>query len=65
MKFIHHNLGHCSGGQTVEVTLSGNAANVQLMGSSNFSTYKAGCRYRPVGSEDCDLILLTSILITA
>jgi len=35
-------LGYRSGGEIVEVTLSGNSANVRLMDSSNFSNYKNG-----------------------
>ena len=31
MKFTHYNLGHLSGGETVEIQLSGNAANVRLI----------------------------------
>ena len=46
MKFVHHDLGHQSGGEIVEITLSGNAAHVRLMDSSNFSSYKAGRRHR-------------------
>ena len=47
MNFQHYDLGHLSGGEIVQVTLSGKAANVQLMDSSNFSSYKRGkrCRY--------------------
>ncbi|MEM1043807.1 MAG: DUF1883 domain-containing protein [Bacteroidota bacterium] len=49
MQFVHHDLGQCKGGETVEITLKGNAANVQLMSSSDFSNYKAGRRYNYVG----------------
>lgn len=45
MKFIHNDLGYCQGGETVEVTLSGSAANVRLMDSSNFSNYRSGRRH--------------------
>lgn len=47
MKFQHYDLGHLKGGQIVQVTLSGTAANVLLMDSSNFSSYKGGrrCKY--------------------
>lgn len=51
MQFVHHDLGHCSGGEIVEITLKGNAANVQLMDSSNFSSYKRGGRYRYTGGH--------------
>ena len=49
MNFTHYDLGQLSSGQTVEVTLSGSAANVRLMDSSNFSNFKAGRQYRYVG----------------
>lgn len=42
MNFTHYDLGYMQGGEIVIVTLSGNAANVQLMDSSNFASYKAG-----------------------
>jgi len=42
MKFQSYDLGQRSGGEIVIVTLSGNAANVRLLDSSNFSSYKAG-----------------------
>ncbi|GAB2590568.1 DUF1883 domain-containing protein [Spirosoma areae] len=45
MKFTHHDLGNVSQGQTVVVTLSGNAANVQLLDDLNFRHYRAGQRY--------------------
>jgi len=46
MNFQHYDLGHLSGGETVVVTLSGSAANVRLMDSSNFQSFKAGRRHR-------------------
>lgn len=49
MKFIHNNLGNRKAGEIVEVTLSGSAANVRLMDSSNFSSYKAGRNHRYYG----------------
>ena len=49
MKFIHHDLGQRSGGEIVEITLKDSAANVQLMSSSDFSSYKSGRRYRYIG----------------
>ena len=49
MKFTHHDLGNLSRGTTIEVTLQGNAANVQLLDSSNFQNYKAGRRYKYSG----------------
>ena len=46
MRFIHIDLGQLKRGDIVEVTLSGNAANVRLLDSSNFSAYKGGRRHR-------------------
>ncbi len=51
MNFLHTDLGHLSGGQIVEVVLSGNAANVRLMDSSNFSSYRNGRRHRYFGGH--------------
>jgi hypothetical protein len=51
MQFQDYDLGYHNGGQIVEVTLSGNAANVQLMDSSNFSNYRAGRQYRYFGGH--------------
>lgn len=48
-RFTHFDLGQCSAGEVYEITLSGNAANVQLMDSSNFSSYKRGRQYRYTG----------------
>jgi len=44
MKFIHTDLGHCSGGETVRINLSA-AANVRLMSQSDFSAYRRGQRF--------------------
>ena len=49
MKFTHYNLGNLPRGTTIEVTLQGSAANVQLLDSSNFQNYKAGRRYKYSG----------------
>lgn len=49
MKFVHHDLGYRKAGEVVEVTLSGNAANVRLMDSSNFMNFKNGRRHRYTG----------------
>ncbi|MXZ35524.1 MAG: DUF1883 domain-containing protein [Acidobacteria bacterium] len=46
MKFIQTDLGHRESGEVVEVSLTGSAANVRLMDSSNFSAYKNGRRHR-------------------
>jgi hypothetical protein len=49
MKFNQYDLGHLDRGQTVEITLSGSAANVRLMNSSNLSAYKSGRQHRYYG----------------
>ena len=49
MRFIHHDLGYRQAGDVVEVTLAGNAANVRLLDSTNFSSYKSGRRHRYIG----------------
>ena len=49
MKFTHYKLGYQSRGTTVEVTLSGNAANVRLLDNSNFQNYKAGRKHQCYG----------------
>lgn len=49
MQFIEHDLGYRQGGEMVEITLSGSAANVRLMDSSNLSAYKNGRQHRYYG----------------
>jgi hypothetical protein len=49
MKFIQHDLGYRQAGEIVEVMLSGNAANVRLMDSSNLSSFKSGRQHRFYG----------------
>ena len=49
MNFTQYDLGQLSSGQIVEVTLSGSAANVRLMDSSNFSSFKSGWQHRYIG----------------
>lgn len=49
MKFKYYDLGHLNGGEIVEVILSGNAANVRLMDSSNYNNYKNGRRHSYYG----------------
>lgn len=51
MKFQHYDLGNRQKGETVRVTLSGNAANVQLLDSSNFQNYRNGRRCRCYGGH--------------
>ncbi|NEX19897.1 DUF1883 domain-containing protein [Thiorhodococcus mannitoliphagus] len=51
MKFIHTDLGNRKGGEIVQVTLSGNSANVRLMDSSNFQSYKSGRKHTYYGGH--------------
>lgn len=49
MEFIYQDLGQRKKGEIVEVTLRGSAANVRLIDSSNFSSYKNGRQHRYYG----------------
>ncbi len=49
MKFTHYDLGNKQRGEVVEITLTGNAANVRLMDSSNFQSYRNGRQHRYYG----------------
>lgn len=49
MNFTKYDLGHLNSGQIVEVTLSGSAANVRLMDSSNLSSFHSGRQHRYYG----------------
>lgn len=49
MKFTHYDLGQKRGGEIIEVTLQGSAANVRLMDSSNFNSYRSGRSHRYQG----------------
>ena len=51
MKFQYYDLRHLDGGEIVEVILSGNAANVRLMDSSNYSNFKNGRRHTYYGGN--------------
>ncbi len=48
MNFIHSDLGQRSRGEVVEVTLT-SGANVRLMSSSDFSSYRNGRNHRYIG----------------
>jgi hypothetical protein len=48
-RFTHYDLGHVDAGRTVEVILSGSAANVRIMDSSNFNSFKNNQQHRYVG----------------
>ena len=45
MRFNHWSLGHRNQGDIIVVTISGNAANVRLLDSTNFQNYKSGRRH--------------------
>jgi Domain of unknown function (DUF1883) len=45
-QYVYRDLGYQQRGARVEATLSGNAANVFLVDSSNYSNYRAGRSYR-------------------
>lgn len=49
MKFTHYDLGNCQKGERIQIVLSGNAANVRLMDSSNFNNYKNGRKHSYYG----------------
>ena len=49
MRFQHYDMGNRSRGEIVEVTLAGSAANVRLMDSNNFHSYRSGRQHRYVG----------------
>ena len=51
MKFQYYDLKHLDGGEIVEVILSGSAANVRLMDSSNYSNFKNGRRHTYYGGN--------------
>ncbi len=51
MKFQQYDLGHRKGGEIVEVTLQGSAANVRLMDSSNFQSFRSGRQHRAIGGH--------------
>jgi hypothetical protein len=51
MKYQVYDLGSCSRGERVQVSLRGSAANVRLMDSSNFSSYKNGRKHKYYGGH--------------
>lgn len=48
--FVHYDLGQLRGGQIVEIDLAGRA-NVLLMDSVNFQSYRSGRQHRYYGGE--------------
>lgn len=51
MSFTHYDLGYKSGGEIIEVSLSGNSANVRLLDSSNFQNFRSNRTYRGHGGR--------------
>jgi hypothetical protein len=51
MEFIYKDLGNRTKGEIVRFVLKGNAANVRIMTSSNFSNYKNGRRHQFYGGH--------------
>jgi hypothetical protein len=49
MQYQVYDLGACSRGERIQITLQGNAANVRLMDSSNYGYYKNGKRHKYYG----------------
>ena len=49
MKYTVYDLGQCRRGERIQVSLQGNAANVRLMDSSNYSSYRSGRKHRYYG----------------
>jgi len=47
--FQYYDLGNLNGGEMVEIILSGSAANVRLMDSSNYSSFKNGRQHTCYG----------------
>lgn len=47
--FTHYDLGQLQRGSVVVVALSGNAANVRLLDSSNFASFRRGGQHRYLG----------------
>jgi len=48
-RFTYYDLGQRSSGEIVEIIISGSAANVRLMDSSNYQSYKNGRQHRYIG----------------
>ena len=49
MKYNYHQYNNLQRGDVVEVTLSGSAANVRLLDSTNYQNYRSGRRHRYYG----------------
>ena len=46
MKYNYYQLGHQQRGNVVEVALSGSAANVRLLDSANYQSYRSGRKHK-------------------
>jgi hypothetical protein len=51
MQFTSYDLGYLPQGVVVEVTLSGDAANVKLLDSSDFANYRANRGHQYIGGH--------------
>jgi hypothetical protein len=51
MDYAHWDLGQQSRGSVVQVSLTGSAANVRLLDSSNFGSFHAGQSHTAVGGH--------------
>lgn len=51
MQFNYWDLGSLHAGAVVEIELTGTEANVRLMDSANYSSYKSGLRHRYYGGH--------------
>jgi len=49
MRFLKFDLGSLNSGEIVEIILSGNAANIRLLNSTNMSNYEHGYNYKCFG----------------
>lgn len=49
MKYTVYDLGQCQRGERIQISLQGNAANVRLMDSCNYSSCRSGRRHRYYG----------------
>src|SRR5687768_13690054 len=51
MNYQSYDLGYRKRGEIAQITIQGNAANVKLMDSSNFQSYKSGRQHRFYGGQ--------------
>jgi hypothetical protein len=51
MQFTYYDVGQRSSGEVVEISLSGNSANVRLMDNSNYQSFRAGRQHRFFGGH--------------